>query len=127
MPDDAQKFNHKTITVLAPLVHEQKGEFVQELIKLFDGGYYRIIIDGERYKFKSHDEIKALKLKKSYKHTIDVIIDALEVSSEESARLQEAVETAFKLAGGKCKIIIGEREYLYSSAPYVYCMFTINS
>ena len=28
-------FNHKTISVLAPIVHEQKGEFVQELITSF--------------------------------------------------------------------------------------------
>jgi excinuclease ABC subunit A len=49
-------FNHKTISVLAPVVHEQKGEFVQDLLKLFEKGYYRIKIDGERYKFKSQDE-----------------------------------------------------------------------
>src|SRR5579864_2941875 len=71
-----KEFKHKTISVLAPIIHEQKGEFVKELIALFDKGYYRIIIDGNRYKFKSHDEIRSLKLKKSYKHTIDVIIDA---------------------------------------------------
>lgn len=110
-----KEFNHKTISVLAPLVHEQKGEFVQELIRLFEKGYYRIKIDGERYKFRSHDEIKNLNLKKNYKHTIDVIVDSLEVNSDERARLQEAVEAAFKLAGGSCKIVVGEREYLYSS------------
>jgi excinuclease ABC subunit A len=110
-----KEFNHKTITVLAPLVHEQKGEFVQELIRLFEKGYYRIKIDGERYKFKSHDEIKALNLQKNYKHTIDVIIDSLEVNTDDSARLQEAVEAAFKLAGGSCKITVGTQEYIYSS------------
>src|SRR5579863_4259892 len=62
-----KEFKHKTISVLAPIIHEQKGEFVKELIALFDKGYYRIIIDGNRYKFKSHDEIRSLKLKKSYK------------------------------------------------------------
>jgi excinuclease ABC subunit A len=110
-----KEFNHKTISVLAPIVHEQKGEFVQDLIRLFEKGYYRIKIDGERYKFRSHDEIKSLNLKKNYKHSIDVIIDSLEVSTDERARLQEAVEAAFKLTGGSCKIVIGEREYLYSS------------
>jgi excinuclease ABC subunit A len=110
-----KEFNHKTISVLAPIVHEQKGEFVHELTNLFDKGYYRVKVDGERYKFKSHDEIKSLNLKKSYKHSIDVIIDALEVNTEDSARLQEAVNAAFKLTGGTCKIVVGEREYLYSS------------
>ena len=110
-----KEFKHKTISVLAPLVHEQKGEFVQDLIRLFEKGYYRIKIDGQRYKFKSLDEIKDLNLKKSHKHTIDVIVDSLEVNMDERARLQEAVEAAFKLADGRCKITIGDREYLYSS------------
>jgi excinuclease ABC subunit A len=108
-------FNHKTITVLAPVVHEQKGEFVQDLLKLFEKGYYRIKIDGERYKFKSQDEIKDLNLKKTHKHTIDVIVDSLEVSQDETSRLQEAVEIAFKLANGNCKITLGTQEHLYSS------------
>src|SRR5579872_5507221 len=60
-------FNLKTISVLAPIVHEQKGEFVNDLLRLFEAGHYRIKIDGERYKFRSADEIKALNLKKTYK------------------------------------------------------------
>ena len=114
-------FNLKTISVLAPIVHEQKGEFVQELLQLFEKGYYRIKIDGERYKFRSADEIKNLNLKKTYKHTIDVIVDSLEVSSDERSRLQEAVEAAFKLTNGNCKIVLRQAqderrvEYLYSS------------
>jgi excinuclease ABC subunit A len=108
-------FNHKMITVLAPIAYEKKGEFVQDLIRLFENGYYRVRIDGERYKFRSHDDIKDLNLKKNYKHSIDVIVDSLEVHEDESARLQEAVEAAFKLAHGSCKIMVGEQEFLYSS------------
>jgi excinuclease ABC subunit A len=108
-------FNLKTISVLAPVVHEQKGEFVNDLLRLFERGYYRIKIDGERYKFRSADEIKSLNLKKTHKHTIDVIVDSLEVSTEERSRLQEAVEAAFALADGSCKITVGEKEYIYSS------------
>lgn len=108
-------FNFKTITVLAPIVHEQKGEFVNDLLRLFEKGHYRIKIDGERYKFRSADEIHTLNLKKTHKHTIDVIVDSLEVSNDERSRLQEAVEAAFKLANGNCKITVGEREYIYSS------------
>ncbi len=38
------------------------------------------------------DEIKELKLKKTYKHTIDILVDAIEVTQDERSRLQEAVE-----------------------------------
>ncbi|HSC25503.1 MAG TPA: excinuclease ABC subunit UvrA [Candidatus Babeliales bacterium] len=110
-----KEFHRKIISIAAPIVHEQKGEFIQDLIRLFEKGYYRIKIDGEQYKFKSHDEIKSLNLKKTHKHSIDVIIDCLEITIEASARLQEAVEVAFKLANGNCKIIAGSEQHVYSS------------
>ena len=73
------------------------------------------MVDGQRYKFKSEDEIKQLKLKKTFKHTIDVLIDAVMVASGERARVNEAVETAFKLAGNTCKVIADYSEQLFSS------------
>lgn len=110
-----KNFNHKMITVSAPIAIDKKGEFVNDLMKLFHEGYYRIIIDGERYKFRSVDEIKALQLKKTHKHSIDVIIDSLEVSQDESSRLHEAVTNAFKRAQGTCKVTVGDQCFLYSS------------
>lgn len=108
-------FNHKMITILAPIVIEKKGEFSQELIKMFNAGHYRMVIDGQKYKFRSVEEIKALQLKKTFKHSIDIIVDSLEVSKEESHRLQEALNNAFKLAQGTCKITVGDQLFLYSS------------
>jgi len=109
-------FLQQFITVAAPIAREKKGEFTNELLELFNAGYYRFVIDDKRYKFQSEDEIKKVKLKKTYKHTIDLLIDAIEVTKQERSRLQESVEKAFKLAGGNCKIIVGEKEHLYSSS-----------
>jgi len=111
-----KNFELQCITVAAPIAREKKGEFAHELLELFNKGYYRFIIDGQKYKFKSEDDIKKLKLKKTYKHTIDLLIDALDVTKEEQSRLQEAVEKAFKITSGNCKIIVGECEYVYSSS-----------
>ena len=43
------------------------------------------------------------------------MIDQIDVHHDDRARLQEAIETAFKLSGGMVKIIVGEQEYMYSS------------
>lgn len=109
------EFADNVITVAAPIAIEKKGEFFNELETLFNQGFYRFRIDGANYKFQSIDDIKTLKLQKTYKHTIDLLIDALEVSKQERSRLQEAIETAFKLAAGSCRIIVGDKSYLYSS------------
>jgi len=109
------QFDCQTITIAAPIAVAKKGEFVQELIKLYESGYYRFSIDGQKIKFSHQDEIKALKLGKTFKHSIDVLIDSCEVNAEERSRLNEAIETAFTLAQGFCKIIVGPQEYTYSS------------
>lgn len=110
-----QGFAGSLITIAAPIANQKKGEFVNELVSLFEKGYYRFRIDGINYKFKSAEEIKSLKLHKQNKHTVDLMIDAIDVHDHERSRLQEAIETAFKLAGGTCKVVVGHEEHLYSS------------
>ncbi|MFC1842516.1 excinuclease ABC subunit UvrA [Candidatus Dependentiae bacterium] len=109
-------FSGQFITVAAPIAREKKGEFSKELLELFTCGYYRFIIDGKKYKFASEEDISKLKLKKTYKHNIDLLIDAIEITDSECSRLQESVEKAFKLTGGNCKIIVGDKAHLYSSS-----------
>lgn len=109
-------FANDVVTIAAPIVIERKGEFVADLERLFAQGFYRFRIDGATYKFQSNTEIQSLKLQKTYKHSIDLLIDSVQVTKEERSRLGEAIETAFKLAGGTARIIIGEKEHLYSSS-----------
>lgn len=104
-----------TLVIAAPIAHEKKGEFTADLIHYFGLGYYRFIIDGVSHKFQSVEEINALKLAKTYKHTIDVLIDSVEIKPSEVSRLVEALEKAFQFAGGLCKVIIGDKSYRYSS------------
>ena len=108
-------FDTKIITIAAPLAISKKGEFVNELLSFFKKGFYRFIIDGKNYRFHTEEEIKQLRLGKTYKHSIDLLIDAVEVHTGELSRLNEAVETAGKFTNGMCKVLVGDQEYLYSS------------
>lgn len=101
--------------IIAPLATEKKGEFIHELEKLFLSGFYRFIIDGEKKIFRSLDEIKTIGLKKTHKHTIEVIIDAVTLSIDETSRILEAIEKAFALAQGMCVVWVGTERYTYSS------------
>jgi len=109
------RFAGQTITIAAPYAVQKKGEYTKELLSLFHSGLYRFVIDGQRHRFTTEQQINDLKLQKTKKHTIDILVDALEVSDGERARLHEAIEKAFKLADGVCKVIVGVAEYLYSS------------
>jgi excinuclease ABC subunit A len=110
------QFAGKTIVIAAPIAIYKKGEFTNELEKLFAAGYYRFVIDGQRYTFKREEEIILLRLKKTERHSIDALVDSVEVSPEESARLQDAVEKAFSLTQGICKVIAGDEEHFYAAA-----------
>lgn len=108
-------FSEKNVTVAAPIVIEKKGEFINELERFFLNGFYKFLIDGQNFTFKSLDDLKKVGLKKTYKHSIDVLIDTVHVSKEELPRLNEAVERAFSFTNGLCKIIVGEEHFTYSS------------
>ncbi len=108
-------FEHKMVTIAAPIADQKKGEFINELTKLFELGFYRFRIDGNQYKFKSVDEIKNLKLGKTYKHNIDLLVDALDVAKADKSRLHEAIERAIDLGSGTCKVLVGLEIYYYSS------------
>ncbi len=108
-------FSGSVVTIAAPVVIARKGEYINDLLSWFGQGYYRFIIDGVTYRFTSEQEIKKIGLSKQHKHTIDLLLDALEISVSELARVQEAIETSFKLASNSVKIIVGDQQYTYSS------------
>ena len=85
--------------ILAPLVKGRKGEFVDMLELLRSDGYARALIDGEMRQLS--DDIK---LAKTRKHTIEVVVDRLVVKEGVRQRLTDSVETALKLANGSIVI-----------------------
>lgn len=114
-----QKFSGLSVQVLAPIAHRRKGTFVQELADAALLGVRRFIVDGMRVSVSSADDALSLNLAKNHQHTIDGIIDMVEIKphdSDERARLLEAIERACKVGGGFCKIMVGAEEYLYSTA-----------
>ncbi|MCL4361282.1 excinuclease ABC subunit UvrA [Candidatus Dependentiae bacterium] len=108
-------FKNLNIIIAAPIAISKKGEFKSELENLFLQGYYRFSIDGQTIKFKNINDISKLNLKKNYQHSIDVLLDSAEVTKEDTARLQDSIEHAFRLTNGLCKVIVGDQEHLYSS------------
>lgn len=112
-----QAYVQKTVTIAAPVVHERKGEFKAELADFLAKGFYRFVIDGTLYKISHALEIEKLDLKKSYKHSIDVLIDSITIDQDADclARIQEAVQKSFDFADGLCKIQVDGLSTLYSA------------
>jgi excinuclease ABC subunit A len=81
--------------VLAPVVRERKGEFVDLFTDLVKQGYSRAVVDGEAISLSEPP-----KLKKQEKHTIHVVIDRLTAKADSKSRLTDSIETALRLSSG---------------------------
>jgi excinuclease ABC subunit A len=90
--------------VLAPLIRERKGEYLEVFKQLQADGYSRVRVDGEIY---SLDSVPALK--KQEKHTIEVVVDRLVVNPESRQRMTDSVETALRLGHGNVTLDFVDR------------------
>jgi excinuclease ABC subunit A len=82
--------------LLAPIVQQKKGEFVDLFASLQAQGYARAVVDGETIVLS-----EAKPLKKSFKHDISVVVDRLAMKPEVISRLTDSIETTLKLADGR--------------------------
>jgi excinuclease ABC subunit A len=86
--------------VLAPVVRGRKGEYTELLRDLQVKGYSRARVDGNVIRLDSAVAGELPALKKYEKHTIEVVVDRLDVKESARRRLTDSVETALSLSGG---------------------------
>ena len=98
------------VQIMAPLVDERKGEYVQLLQRLRKDGFTRVKIDGEVMLLE--DDIA---LNKNKKHTISVVVDRLVIKKEIQRRLTDSVELTLSVSdGGLVLDVIGSDEIFFS-------------
>ncbi len=100
------------IMLLAPVVQDKKGEHTELLKKLRSQGYIRAIIDS-----KMHELDSPPKLKKNFKHTIEVVIDRLKIKDGIEARLAESLEHIVHFTNGliHVKTIDDDQQWIFST------------
>jgi len=91
--------------IVAPVVTQKKGEFVDLFKELSAKGYARAIVDGEMVQLAEPPT-----LKKSYKHDIAVVVDRLVAAPGILDRVTDSVETALGLAGGIMQVNFVDEE-----------------
>jgi len=107
------------IMILAPLVRDRKGEHQTIFKDLQKAGFVRVRVDGQIY-----DLSEEFQLDKNKKHTVEAVVDRLEIEKNENAtRLADSIETALKLGSGVVlvKILDGEESLFSEHFACVYC------
>ena len=93
------------LMVLAPLVRGQKGEHREAFGALVKQGFVRARVDGEVVEVKADDHPK---LKKTFKHDIEAVVDRIVLKPDARGRVAESVETALRLADGLVIVTVDE-------------------
>lgn len=93
------------LTVMAPVVRQRKGQHEKILDRIQREGFTRVRVDGEM-KLLGEDEIK---LEKTFKHTIEIVIDRIKVRDGVRSRLAEACELAVTHGEGLIQVIVVTR------------------
>jgi excinuclease ABC subunit A len=100
------------LMIVAPVVRDRKGEFIELFAEMQGQGYIRFRIDGAAY-----EATELPKLKKAEKHDIDVVIDRVKVQPGLQQRLAESFEAALRIADGRAVALEMDsgKEHLFSS------------
>lgn len=95
LPEDTK------LMILAPVVSNRKGEHLDLFERMQAQGFIRFRVQSGTNKAYVYDIDELPKLKKTEKHTIDVVVDRLKVKEDSKQRLAESFETALRLAEGR--------------------------
>ncbi len=101
--------------LLAPLVRGRKGEHQKVIEDARRAGFVRLRVDGE---MRTLDE--PIRLEKTRKHSLEVVVDRLVLGPGVAKRLADSVETALEVGGGELVALYRdgkeEREELFSQS-----------
>ncbi len=111
MPEDTK------LMILAPVVANRKGEHVDLFDDMQAQGFVRFRIQSGTHAARIYEVDDLPKLKKTEKHTIDVVVDRLKIKADVKQRLAESFETALRLAEGRAIALEMDsgKEHLFSN------------
>ncbi len=88
------------VQILSPIVRGKKGEYSDAINNIYHSGYAKARIDGI-----ITDISEKISLSRYKMHNIEVLVDELEVNSDNLSRLTESLETAAGLSKGFVTVV----------------------
>ncbi|MCC7013737.1 MAG: excinuclease ABC subunit UvrA [Planctomycetes bacterium] len=98
-------FEGRSVSVLAPIVRDRKGQHKEIFESLARRGLIRARVDGEIVRIEEAPE-----LARYVRHSIDAVVDRLKPEREQPSRLREAITTALELSGGDVVFVPNDAE-----------------
>ncbi|MBR7035536.1 MAG: excinuclease ABC subunit UvrA [Bacteroidales bacterium] len=95
-----ERFNGRKIYLLAPIIKNRKGHYVELFEQYRRKGYLHMRIDDE-----ITDLTYGLKVDRYKNHNIELVVDKFKISDKEESRIKQSIETAMKLGKGVIMVV----------------------
>ncbi|HPN54907.1 MAG TPA: excinuclease ABC subunit UvrA [Candidatus Moranbacteria bacterium] len=96
-----EMYEKNTVEILSPIVRQRKGEYLALLDEMWKRGFSEAIVDGKLLRL---EDFKDIKLERYKKHSIDIVVDRVDIDEKNISRIFESVEKALKMAEGIVKV-----------------------
>ena len=110
------EYNGKRIILLAPLVKNRKGHYKELFETIRRKGYLYVRIDGEM-----QEVLPGMKLDRYRNHSIEVVIDRLQVQDKDDKRLVQSVSIAMKQGDGEMLVCDMDTDEVRHYSKHLMC------
>ena len=112
-------FEGKRINILAPAIRGRKGHYRELFEHIRQAGFTRVRVDGEMR------EIEFGMMLDRYKtHTIEIVVDRIEVHEDSLTRVKKSVQTAFRYGKGLLMVMDNDNGELRYFSRLLMCPTT---
>lgn len=105
-----EKFQGQPVNIMAPVVKARKGHYRELFEQIRKQGYLKVYVDGAIADIEPKMQVDRYKI-----HDIDIIVDRLVVTEDDSKRLYQSVQQALKIAKGIIRIADKDNNVAYFS------------
>lgn len=100
-----EKYQEKSISILAPLVRSRKGHYRELFSQIAKQGFIKVRVDGEVKNISA-----GMRLDRYKTHDIEVVIDRLKVDSKDAKRIEESIDIALSQGNGILMVLEKDQE-----------------
>jgi len=106
-----ENYSGKKVILLAPIIRGRKGEYHQLFERMRKKGFIRARVDGIFF-----DLDEDIRLEKTKLHSIDIVLDEVEISSSQEARIRDSINLSMQMTDGNILLIDEDgKETFFSS------------